>query len=231
MDSELRRTMWCPKRCDLLSFETRRNKKKPAVTPVGTFGYVVALSMLYVIVTQPPNIVDKLPSSIPMEFYWIIIMLFGVLGVKMSTATFELHVCPTCKGVLLDSNAIEQKFLDKTRIGIIKLLNESTEQSELQCSSCTDYMHVIKITYDDHTERVRNTGTRGTGSHRNILLDIVLEEVADVIEKGLFGYSKMKIEGCKQCSSFWFDKGEMRVISRPESQLVDEPSSSEDSGK
>jgi Zn-finger nucleic acid-binding protein len=112
-------------------------------------------------------------------------------------------VCPTCKGVLLDSNAIEQKFLDKTRIGIIKLLNESTEQSELQCSSCTDYMHVIKITYDDQTERVHNTGhSRG---HRNILLDIVLEEVADVVEKALFGYSKMKIEGCKQCSSFWFD--------------------------
>ena len=207
MDEHVERTMWCPKRCDLLVMEAKPNPYEFKFTLKGTIFYFMALILVYIFLNEPPLIFDNLPLEIPAQAFLLGGLFFALVGLGNSKGIMYEYNCQSCKGVLFDSKAIEKRILKREkREAIIQLLNESTEMSDLQCPSCSKDMNSIVILYfEEHQSNAKNP-----------LLEIAIEVAVDSI----FGGTKeMKIEGCKNCNILWFDKFENNTLTSNTTRL------------
>ena len=102
MNSVGERTMWCPKRCDLLIMKTSSNPYEFKWNLKGGIFLLIALISAYIFLNEPPFIFDNLPIEIPATFFGIITMLSLIISMRFSQGTINEYVCPSCKGVLFD---------------------------------------------------------------------------------------------------------------------------------
>ena len=151
MNSVGERTMWCPKRCDLLVMKTGSNPYEFKWNLKGGIFLLIALISAYIFLNEPPFIFDNLPIEIPATFFGIITMLSLIISMRFSQGTINEYVCPSCKGVLFDIDRFKHvkkgkitKKSAKKRNTILQLLNDSSELSELQCPSCSKDMNSVK---------------------------------------------------------------------------------------
>ena len=200
MDEHVERTMWCPKRCDLLVMKTKSNPHEFKLNLKGVIFLLIALISVYIFLNEPPFIFDNLPIEIPATYFGIIAMLSLIISMRFSTGTTNEYICPSCKGVLFDIDRFKfvkagkvTKSSAKKHEAILQLLNDSSELSELQCPSCSKDMNSFEVLYK--FEHKRSSGS--------FLKDIAIETAVDSV----FGGAKeMEIEGCKTCKSLWLDK-------------------------
>ena len=217
MNSVGERTMWCPKRCDLLVMKTSSNPYEFKWNLKGGIFLLIALISVYILLNEPPFIFDNLPIEIPATYFGIIAMLSLILSMRFSQGTINEYVCPSCKGVLFDIDRFKHvkkgkitKKSAKKRNTILQLLNDSSELSELQCPSCSKDMNSVKVLYKiKHNSQAENF--------------ILKETIEDVVDSVMAGEKEMQVEGCKSCKSLWLDESNRlnissgRVVSNEES--------------
>ena len=208
MNSVGERTMWCPKRCDLLVMKTGSNPYEFKWNLKGVIFLLIALISAYIFLNEPPFIFDNLPIEIPATFFGIITMLSLIISMRFSQGTINEYVCPSCKGVLFDIDRFKHvkkgkitKKSAKKRNTILQLLNDSSELSELQCPSCSKDMNSVKVLY-----KIKHHSQAG-----NFILK---ETIEDVVDSVMAGEKEMQVEGCKSCKSLWLDESNRLDISR-----------------
>ena len=208
MNSVGERTMWCPKRCDLLVMKTKSNPHEFKLNLKGVIFLLIALISVYIFLNEPPFIFDNLPIEIPATYFGIIAILSLIIGMRFSAGTINEYVCPSCKGVVFDidrfkviMNGKVTKSSAKKREAILQLLNDSSELSELQCPSCSKDMNSFEVLYK--FEHKRSSGS--------FLKDIAIETAVDSVFGGV---KEMEIEGCKTCKSLWLDKRKRLDLNR-----------------
>ena len=208
MNSVGERTMWCPKRCDLLVMKTSSNPYEFKWNLKGGIFLLIALISVYILLNEPPFIFDNLPIEIPATYFGIIAMLSLIISMRFSQGTINEYVCPSCKGVLFDIDRFKHvkkgkitKKSAKKRNTILQLLNDSSELSELQCPSCSKDMNSVKVLYKiKHNSQAENF--------------ILKETIEDVVDSVMAGEKEMQVEGCKSCKSLWLDESNRLEISR-----------------
>ena len=208
MNSVGERTMWCPKRCDLLVMKTTSNPYEFKWNLKGGIFLLIALISAYILLNEPPFIFDNLPIEIPATYFGIIAMLSLIISMRFSQGTINEYVCPSCKGVLFDIDRFKHvkkgkitKKSAKKRNTILQLLNDSSELSELQCPSCSKDMNSVKVLY-----KIKHNSQAG-----NFILK---ETIEDVVDSVMAGEKEMQVEGCKSCKSLWLDESNRLDISR-----------------
>ena len=217
MNSVGERTMWCPKRCDLLVMKTSSNPYEFKWNLKGGIFLLIALISVYILLNEPPFIFDNLPIEIPATYFGIIAMLSLIISMRFSQGTINEYVCPSCKGVLFDIDRFKHvkkgkitKKSAKKRNTILQLLNDSSELSELQCPSCSKDMNSVNVLY-----KIKHNSQAG-----NFILKETIEGVVDSV---MAGEKEMQVEGCKSCKSLWLDKtnrmylGAATILSNEES--------------
>ena len=208
MNSVGERTMWCPKRCDLLVMKTKSNPHEFKLNLKGVIFLLIALISVYIFLNEPPFIFDNLPIEIPATYFGIIAMLSLIISMRFSTGTTNEYICPSCKGVLFDIDRFKfvkagkvTKSSAKKHEAILQLLNDSSELSELQCPSCSKDMNSVKVLYKiKHNSQAENF--------------ILKETIEDVVDSVMAGEKEMQVEGCKSCKSLWLDESNRLDISR-----------------
>ena len=208
MNSVGERTMWCPKRCDLLVMKTKSNPHEFKLNLKGVIFLLIALISAYIFLNEPLFIFDNLPIEIPATYFGIIAMLSLIISMRFSQGTINEYVCPSCKGVLFDIDRFKHvkkgkitKKSAKKRNTILQLLNDSSELSELQCPSCSKDMNSVKVLY-----KIKHNSQAG-----NFILE---ETIEDIVDSVMAGEKEMQVEGCKSCKSLWLDKSNRLDISR-----------------
>ena len=208
MNSVGERTMWCPKRCDLLVMKTSSNPYEFKWNLKGGIFLLIALISVYIFLNEPPFIFDNLPIEIPAIYFGIIAILSLIISMRFSEGKINEYVCPSCKGVLFDIDRFKHvrkgkitKKSAKKRNTILQLLNDSSELSELQCPSCSKDMNSVKVLYKiKHNSQAENF--------------ILKETIEDVVDSVMAGEKEMQVEGCKSCKSLWLDESNRLDISR-----------------
>ena len=208
MDTTVERTMWCPKRCDLLVMKTSSNPYEFKWNLKGGIFLLIALISAYIFLNEPPFIFDNLPIEIPATYFGIIAILSLIISMRFSRGTINEYVCPSCKGVVFDIDRFKHvkkgkitKKSAKKRNTILQLLNDSSELSELQCPSCSKDMNSVKVLY-----KIKHDSQAG-----NFILE---ETIEDVVDSVMAGEKEMQVEGCKSCKSLWLDESNRLDISR-----------------
>ena len=208
MNSVGERTMWCPKRCDLLVMKTSSNPYEFKWNLKGGIFLLIALISVYILLNEPPFIFDNLPIEIPAIYFGIISILSLIISMRFSEGKINEYVCPSCKGVVFDIDRFKHvkkgkitKKSAKKRNTILQLLNDSSELSELQCPSCSKDMNSVKVLYKiKHNSQAENF--------------ILKETIEGVVDSVMAGEKEMQVEGCKSCKSLWLDESNRLDISR-----------------
>lgn len=200
MDADVERTMWCPKRCDLLVTKISSNPYEFKWNLKGVIFLLIALISVYILLNEPPFIFDNLPIEIPTIYFGIIAILSLIISMRFSEGKINEYVCPSCKGVVFDIDRFNHvkkgkitKKSAKKRNAILQLLNDSSELSELQCPSCSKDMNSVKVLY-----KIKHDSQAG-----NFILEETIEGLVDSV---MAGEKEMQVEGCKSCKSLWLDK-------------------------
>jgi len=208
MNTDVERTMWCPKRCDLLVMKTSSNPYEFKWNLKGVIFLLIALISVYILLNEPPFIFDNLPIEIPATYFGIIAILSLIISMRFSKGKINEYVCPSCKGVVFDIDRFKHvkkgkitKKSAKKRNTILQLLNDSSELSELQCPSCSKDMNSVKVLY-----KIKHDSQAG-----NFILE---ETIEDVVDSVMAGEKEMQVEGCKSCKSLWLDESNRLDISR-----------------
>ena len=208
MNTDVERTMWCPKRCDLLVMKTSSNPYEFKWNLKGVIFLLIALISVYILLNEPPFIFDNLPIEIPAIYFGIIAILSLIISMRFSQGKINEYVCPSCKGVVFDIDRFKHvkkgkitKKSAKKRNTILQLLNDSSELSELQCPSCSKDMNSVKILY-----KIKHDSQAG-----NFILE---ETIEDLVDSVMAGEKEMQVEGCKSCKSLWLDESNRLDISR-----------------
>ena len=217
MDTNVERTMWCPKRCDLLVMKTSSNPYEFKWNLSGVTFLLIALISAYIFLNEPSYVFNILPIEVPTTFFGIMAMLSLIISMRFSTGITNEYFCPSCKGFLFEIDRF--KFIRKGKVtkssankhdSILEHLNNSSELSELQCPSCSKDLNSFNILY-----RLEHKSSSGS-----LVKDLAIETAVDSIFGGV---KEMQIEGCKTCKSLWLDESNRlnissgRVVSNEES--------------
>ena len=208
VNTNLDRTMRCPKKCDLLVLNTISDPYEFKWSLKGVIFLLIALLSGYIAINEPLFIFDNLPIEIPVFYFLIIAISSLAISLRFSQGTINEYVCPSCKGVLFDIDRFKHvkkgkitKKSAKKRNTILQLLNDSSELSELQCPSCSKDMNSVKVLYKiKHNSQAENF--------------ILKETIEDVVDSVMAGEKEMQVEGCKSCKSLWLDESNRLDISR-----------------
>ena len=217
MDTNVERTMWCPKRCDLLVMKTSSNPYEFKWNLSGVTFLLIALISAYIFLNEPSYVFNILPIEVPTTFFGIMAMLSLIISMRFSTGTTNEYFCPSCKGFLFEIDRF--KFIRKGKVtkssankhdSILEHLNNSSELSELQCPSCSKDLNSFNVLY-----RLEHKS-----SSESLVKDLAIETAVDSVFGGV---KEMQIEGCKTCKSLWLDESNRlnissgRVVSNEES--------------
>ena len=199
--------MWCPKRCGLLVMKISSNPYEFKWNLKGVIFLLIALISVYILLNEPPFIIDNLPTEIPAIYFGIISILSLIISMRFSQGKINEYVCPSCKGVLFDIDRFKHvkkgkitKKSAKKHNAILQLLNDSSELSELQCPSCSKDMNSVKVLY-----KIKHDSQAG-----NFILE---ETIEDLVDSVMAGEKEMQVEGCKSCKTLWLDKTNRMYLS------------------
>jgi hypothetical protein len=116
---------------------------------------------------------------------------------------------------MLDAKSVEKEISKHAET--LKDLLENGEECSLKCPRCEALMLEIRVTYKLPEGGGLGGGLGGIGGGgAGLLLGVaVLVVVAAAAESAASSKSKgtrMVIDGCRDCGTFWFDASEMRTV-------------------
>ena len=138
-------------------------------------------------------------------------------ALMMESGEIGYYECQKCKGSLLNAKNIGAILEDKTdKVGTLESLLEQGVPCDLDCPTCKGKMVEIKVYYDPHIATPSGTASSGWAGIA-IMLVIAVPVIAYEMSKHNFdeeGKASLILDGCGDCGSFWFDKGEIDNIRR-----------------
>ena len=137
----------------------------------------------------------------------------GQLIYQMDYGKNGYYYCQECKGTMLDAKSVE-KVISK-HAETLKDLLENGEESSLKCPRCEDLMLKIRVTYklpEGGGGGGWATGMGGGGAAGLLLGIAVVAVVAAAAESSKSKATRMEIDGCRDCGTFWFDARELKNV-------------------
>ena len=144
---------------------------------------------------------------------------------RHKTDKIGYYECQKCKGSLLNAKnirAILKDYSDKVRT--LESLLEQGVSCDLDCPTCEEKMVEINVYYEPDVTKSQGMDVFGGGGSDLADLAIMLVIAIPVIAYDLYESSKhnyegvgkatLVLDGCGDCGSFWFDKGEIDRISK-----------------
>ena len=144
---------------------------------------------------------------------------------RHKTDKIGYYECQKCKGSLLNAKnirAILKDYSDKVRT--LESLLEQGMSCDLDCPTCEEKMVEINVYYEPDVTKSQGMDVFGGGGSDLADLAIMLVIAIPVIAYDLYESSKhnyegvgkatLVLDGCGDCGSFWFDKGEIDRISK-----------------
>ena len=134
------------------------------------------------------------------------------------------YECRKCKGSLLNSKNIGAILKDKSdKVETLESLLEQGVPCDLDCPTCKGKMIEIKVYYEPPNPLDRMPSTATSVLEIAIMLVIAVPVIAAEGVKHNYedGIPTLILDGCGECGSFWFDKGEIDRI-RKAVKFVDE---------
>lgn len=134
--------------------------------------------------------VGSLPiSDTELAFYWFVGSIGSiVLGIFTNKATeVPYFICKVCKGGMLDSKSLIEKF-GKYNAGLIEYSLKKADFGEKKCPICEEKMKIIPLKYST------------IGFIHPFPIPIPS------------GNKKIELDGCHDCSMIWFDSAEMDYV-------------------
>jgi hypothetical protein len=135
-------------------------------------------------------------------------------ALMMESGEIGYYECQKCKGSLLNAKNIGAILKDESdKVGTLESLLEQGVPCDLDCPTCEGKMLEIKVYYEPpnpSTPSLHGGGLAGIA----IMLVIAVPIIAHEISKHNFegGKPTLILDGCGDCGSFWFDKGEIDRI-------------------
>ena len=142
---------------------------------------------------------------------------------RHKTDKIGYYECQKCKGSLLNAKnirAILKDYSDKVRT--LESLLEQGMSCDLDCPTCEEKMVEINVYYEPDVTKSQGMDVFGGGGSDLADLAIMLVIAIPVIAYDLYESSKhnyegvgkatLVLDGCGDCGSFWFDKGEIDRI-------------------
>ena len=131
----------------------------------------------------------------------------------MESGEIGYYECQKCKGSLLNAKNIGTILKVKSdKVGALESLLEQGVPCDLDCPTCEGKMVEIKVYYEPPNPRTG--GNPGSLAGIAIMLVIAVPVIAYEMSKHNFegGKPTLILDGCGDCGSFWFDKGEIDRI-------------------
>jgi Zn-finger nucleic acid-binding protein len=143
------------------------------------------------------------------QLFMVGIVCFGilVLGANIGVGNSWNHHCKTCKGVMLDSKTVSEKFWGESGTTIRSLMEGIGDSvGDLNCPGCGEKMGLIQISYTpvNHSTRRRHHNDPSVAAI-TLLFDVAMA-VKPTSENNL------EIDACNDCMMLWFDGGESSKI-------------------
>ena len=136
-------------------------------------------------------------------------------ALMMESGEIGYYECQKCKGSLLNAKNIGTILKVKSdKVGALESLLEQGVPCDLDCPTCEGKMVEIKVYYEppNPSTPIRATG----GGLAGIAIMLVIAVPIIVYEASKHNYEDGKptliLDGCGDCGSFWFDKGEIDRI-------------------
>lgn len=134
--------------------------------------------------------VQSLPfSDSELAFYWFVgsigLIVVGIFTNKASDVPY--FICKVCKGGMLDSKSLIEKF-GKYNAGLIEYSLKKADFGEKKCPICEEKMKIIPLKYST------------IGFIHPFPIPIPS------------GNKKIELDGCHDCSMIWFDSAEMDYV-------------------
>ena len=161
------------------------------------------------------------------EFYWEPdeFRAIGILQCpkgcgQLSYASFGgigAYKCQKCKGSLLNAKNIGTILKDESdKVGTLESLLEQGVPCDLDCPTCEGKMVEIRVYYE-LPNPIGSGGAHSSLAGIAISLVFAAGVIAYEVSKHNFdeeGNASLILDGCGDCGSFWFDKGEIDRISK-----------------
>ena len=133
---------------------------------------------------------------------------------RLKTDKIGYYECQKCKGSLLNAKNIGTILKDESdKVGTLESLLEQGVPCDLDCPTCKGKMVEIKVYYDPHIATPRGGASSDLASFAIMLViavPIIVYEASKHNYEG--GKATLILDGCGDCGSFWFDKGEIDRI-------------------
>ena len=141
----------------------------------------------------------------------------GQLTYQMDYGKNGYYYCQECKGTMLDDKSVEKAISKHAET--LKDLLENGEESSLKCPRCEALMLKIRVDYKLPEGGGPGWGLGGMpigGGGAGILLGIAVLAVAvaatESAESSKSKATRMVIDGCQDCGTFWFDARELKNV-------------------
>jgi Zn-finger nucleic acid-binding protein len=140
-------------------------------------------------------------------------------ALMMESGEIGYYECQKCKGSLLNAKNIGTILKVKSdKVGTLESLLEQGVPCDLDCPTCKGKMVEIKVYYEppNPASGIKGGGSSGLGGIA-LMLVIAVPVIAYEMSKHNFdeeGKASLILDGCGDCGSFWFDKGEIDRISK-----------------
>ena len=144
---------------------------------------------------------------------------------RHKTDKIGYYECQKCKGSLLNAKNIGAIIKDNSdKVRTLESLLEQGMSCDLDCPTCEEKMVEINVYYEPDVTKSQGMDVFGGGGSDLADLAIMLVIAIPVIAYDLYESSKhnyegvgkatLVLDGCGDCGSFWFDKGEIDRISK-----------------
>ena len=136
-------------------------------------------------------------------------------ALMMESGEIGYYECQKCKGSLLNAKNIGTILKDESdKVGTLESLLEQGVPCDLDCPTCEGKMVEIRVYYE-LPNPIGSGGAHSSLAGIAISLVFAAGVIAYEVSKHNFdeeGNASLILDGCGDCGSFWFDKGEMDRI-------------------
>lgn len=204
-DGQTNEVFDCPRGCGTLKYQSTAGALKGGIKGSVGSGLMIASLVIFVayivwLVASGNSTNENLDTGQLFKAIIICVVIFG-LGATIGIDDSWNHHCQTCKGVLMDSKTVSEKFWLTSGTKILPLMEKIGDSvGDLNCPGCGDKMGLIPISY---TKEIRRRRRHHGGLE--FLYDVAMA-VNPTSEENL------EIDVCNDCMLLWFDGGEAEKI-------------------
>ena len=136
-------------------------------------------------------------------------------ALMMGSGEIGYYECQKCKGSLLNAKNIGAILGRSDKVRTLESLLEQGVSCDLDCPTCEEKMVEINVYYEPSNPMDDFGGGGSDLVDLAIMLVIGIPVIAYQTSKHNYegvGKATMILDGCGDCGSFWFDKGEIDKI-------------------